>query len=242
VTDERATIDDEQIKNTGREDHDEGKAGASGAEVVEGEIVEEEIKTDASEASEAPVSEVVEGEIVDEGMDDILSEMEVTKQEMQAIVDELAVLREDLDAARTQSEQYLDDLRRERAAFQNYKKRQQAEQVEMRQVAAAGVLTQILPILDDLERALGAIPEDETEQPWAQGIHLIQRKLHTTLESVGLVPITAEPGDPFDPFVHEAVTYEEHEGFDEGQIIAVVQKGYKLSERTLRPAMVRVAR
>jgi molecular chaperone GrpE len=217
VTDEKATIGDGKVKNPKREDRNEEKAAASAAKVVEGEIV-------------------------DEGMDGILSEMDETRREIQVIVDELGAVREELDAARAQSEQYLDDLRRERAAFQNYKKRQQAEQTEMRQVAAAGVLMQILPILDDLERALEAIPEDEAEQPWAQGIHLIQRKLHTTLESVGLVPITAEPGDPFDPFVHEAVTYEEHEGFDEGEIIAVVQKGYKLNERTLRPAMVRVAR
>ena len=235
-------MSDEKVRNPKRRDRNQEKAAAPAAEFVEGEIVEEEVKASAGGDSEAPVSEVVEGEIVDEGMDGILSEMDETQREIQVIVDELEALREELDAARGQSEQYLDDLRRERAAFQNYKKRQQAEQTEMRQVAAAGVLTQILPILDDLERALGAIPEDEAEQPWAQGIHLIQRKLHTTLESVGLVPITAEPGDPFNPFVHEAVTYEEHEGFDEGEIIAVVQKGYKLNERTLRPAMVRVAR
>jgi molecular chaperone GrpE len=62
------------------------------------------------------------------------------------------------------------------------------------------------------------------------------------LEAAGVVPVEAEPGQPFDPFVHEAVTYEEDEDCQEGEIIAVVQKGYTLNQRTLRPAMVRVAK
>ena len=101
---------------------------------------------------------------------------------------------------------------------------------------------QILPILDDMERALKAIPSDQADQPWAEGILLIQRKLQMVLENMCVVPIEADSGQPFDPFIHEAVTYEENEDYDEGQIIAAVQNGYKLGKRTLRPATVRVAK
>ena len=183
--------------------------------------------------TEAPL-EVIEGEIVEEEAGVV--------EEGEEELDELAVLRQQLEAAQAQADEYLDDLRRERAAFQNYKRRQENERTELRQLAMAGLLIQILPVLDDLERALDAVPEDQSTQAWVEGIVLIQRKLQVILESIGVAPVEAQPGQPFDPFVHEAVTYEEQEDYQEGEIIAVVQQGYKLGERTLRPAMVRVAK
>jgi molecular chaperone GrpE len=182
--------------------------------------------------AEASATEVLEGEIVDE-------DEEASAEEE---IDELTALGREMEQTQAQADEYLDDLRRERAAFQNYKRRQENERAELRQMAMASLLTQILPISDDLERALSAVPEEQSDQPWVEGIDLIQRKLRTTLESNGAIPIEAEPGQPFDPFVHEAVSYEENDSHQEGEIIDVVQKGYKLGERTLRPAMVRVAR
>jgi len=157
-------------------------------------------------------------------------------------VDELTALRQQLEAAEAQAEEYLDDLRRERAAFQNYKKRQEQERVEQRKMAQAHLLMQIFPILDDIERALESIPEEQMDEPWVKGFELIQRKLQNTVEGTGATLIKVEPGQPFDPFFHEAVSYEEHEALDEGEIIGVWQKGYKLGQRVLRPAMVRVAK
>jgi len=200
-------------------------------EPIEGFVREVE---DAGATDDKPAVEVIEGEIVEE-------ETEALEEEEEEI-DELATLRQQFEEAQAQADEYLDDLRRERAAFQNYKKRQENERSELRQTALAGVLIQILPIVDDLERALEAIPEDQADQPWVGGVALIQRKLLTTLEGFGVVPVEAEPGQPFDPFVHEAVSYEEHEDHQEGQIIAIVQNGYTLGQRTLRPAMVRVAK
>jgi molecular chaperone GrpE len=186
--------------------------------------------TNVEPAMEISTTEVLEGEIVE------------IEEGVAEEPDEVTTLRQQLEEAQAQADEYLDDLRRERAAFQNYKRRQENERAELRQMATAGLLMQILPILDDLERALAAFPEDQADQPWAQGVDLIQRKLQTTLEGIGVVPVEAEPGQSFDPFVHEAVSYEENDDHQEGEIIDVVQNGYKLGERTLRPAMVRVAK
>jgi molecular chaperone GrpE len=198
-------------------------------EPVEGFVREVE---DVGAADDEPAVEIVEGEIVEDETEALVEEE----------IDELTALRQQLEEAQAQVDEYLDDLRRERAAFQNYKKRQENERAELRQTVLASLLIQILPIVDDLERALEAIPEDQVDQPWVGGVALIQRKLWAILEGFGIVPVEAEPGQPFDPFVHEAVSYEEHDDHQEGQIIAVVQKGYTLGQRTLRPAMVRVAK
>jgi molecular chaperone GrpE len=157
-------------------------------------------------------------------------------------VDERTALRQQLKEAEAQAQEYLDDLRRERAAFQNYRKRQEQEQVEQRKMAQANLLMQLFPILDDIERALESIPEEQADEPWVKGFALIQRKLQTTVEGTGATLIKVEPGQPFDPFFHEAVSYEDHEDFKEGEIIGVWQKGYKLGKRVLCPAMVRVAK
>jgi molecular chaperone GrpE len=219
VTEEQTRIEDEPRAESMRDDESENELQspdeALTVEAVEGEIVEEAPQERAEAVSEA------------------LEEEEV---------DELQALREQLEAVQAQADEYLDDLRRERAAFQNYKKRQENERAGLWQSAVSSFLVQILPILDDLERALDAVPEDQADQAWVEGVLLIQRKLQTTLEGTGVVPIEAEPGQSFDPFVHEAVSYEENEDYGEGEIIAVVQNGYQLGERTLRPAMVRVAK
>lgn len=216
MTEEQSRIEDEPIVDFIREDDDD-----SATEVIEGEVVE------------APT------DFVDEDLEIIEIEEEGTAEEE---VDELESLRQQLDAAQAQADEYLDDLRRERAAFQNFKKRQENERAELRQIVVSSFVIDILPIVDDFERALDAVPDEQAEQPWIEGIQLIQRKLRTVVESTGVVPITVEPGQLFDPFLHEAVSYEENEDYSEGEVIAVVQKGYQLGTRTLRPAMVRVAK
>ena len=211
---------------------------------LEGEPIESRARdTDvAGEIDAEPAVEVIEGEIVEEMMaepaDDTLEAVEEEQEE----IDELSAVRQQMEEAQALADEYLDNLRRERAAFQNFKKRQESERAELRQMALSSLLMQILPIVDDFGRALAAAPEDQSDQPWIEGIALIQRKLQTTLEAVGAVPVEAGPGEPFDPFVHEAVSYEEHKDYQQGEIIAVVQNGYTLGHRTLRPAMVRVAK
>jgi len=161
--------------------------------------------------------------------------------ELEAPDDPVAALRSELDAARAQADEYLDQWRRTAAQFSNYKKRVEKEQAEFTKMANAALITRLLPIVDDFERAFQTLPPGLTNMTWIEGIALIQRKLQMLLEQEG-VEVIETKGKTFDPLLHEAVTYEEAEGFEEGQIIAEVQKGYKMGDRVLRPSLVRVAK
>ena len=155
--------------------------------------------------------------------------------------EELEELEKELEKARAQASEYLDGWQRAQAEFSNYKKRQESERVHMMSRAAASLLRKLLPVVDDFERAVATLPPGLREITWLEGVFLIKHKLDAVLESEGVKPIVAE-GQMFDPCYHEAVTYEEAPGFQDGQIIGEVQKGYILSERVLRPALVRVAK
>ena len=137
----------------------------------------------------------------------------------------------------TQTDEYKDGWQRSVADFQNYRRRMEAEKAETYQTAIGSVIKRYLPILDDLERALASRPADLA---WADGIELIYRKLQSILDAEGLKRIEAE-GQMFDPHFHEAILQELSENYTSGQIIAVVQNGYMLGDRVIRPAQVRVA-
>src|SRR5947209_6864863 len=105
--------------------------------------------------------------------------------------------------------QYLDALQRERASFINYRRRSEQERAETIQFAAASLIKKLLPVVDDFDRALAAIPEEERKNnKWVEGVELIARKLHNILEQEGVQPIEAL-GQPFDPNLHEAVAFED---------------------------------
>ena len=155
--------------------------------------------------------------------------------------DELQELREKLEQAEAQAAEYLDGWQRTQAEFSNYKKRQEAERAQVMQLANMTVLRKMLPVIDDFERALVTLPDHLKRLTWCEGILLIKSKLDAILESEDVKPIETE-GQVFDPYYHEAVTYEEAEGHDDGQIIGEAQRGYMIGERVLRPALVRVAK
>lgn len=140
-----------------------------------------------------------------------------------------------------QAAEYLEGWQRARAEFSNYKKRVDRELQDAYSRAAGDVITRYLTILDDLERALQDVPKDEKTANWAQGIDLIYRKMKAMIEAEGVEVIEAE-GQPFDPNLHEAISHEESEELKGGYIIDVVQQGYRMGDRVLRPAMVRVAK
>jgi len=152
-----------------------------------------------------------------------------------------AALQAELDDARRQADEYLDQLQRTAAQFSNYKKRIDREQTEFTRLASANLLTRLLPVLDDFERAFETMPPQLVAATWTEGLALIYRKLQLILQQEEVEIIETE-AQAFDPRLHQAVTYEEADGFGEGQIIAEVQKGYRIGERVLRPSMVRVAR
>jgi len=162
-------------------------------------------------------------------------------QEAEVLQQEVEALRQQLAGQQAKAEEYLDGWQRARAEFANYKKRVEREQSQAYQMAAGSILKRYLEVIDDLERALKNRPKQGEGQAWASGIELIYNKLLAFLENEGVKQFQAE-GQSFDPNFHEAVTSEASDQHTSGQIIEVLQQGYLLGERVLRPAMVRVAR
>jgi molecular chaperone GrpE len=149
-----------------------------------------------------------------------------------ALADEIVELRKERDGLH-------DRLLRQAAEFDNYRKRIDRERRESAQYAAAEVLQDVLPIIDDFERAL------QTDAPGAesyrQGLQIIHRGLMDLLRKRGVTPIEAV-GTDFDPQVHQAVSYEEDPRRRDGEVIEEFRRGYRLGDRLLRPAMVKVAK
>ena len=156
-------------------------------------------------------------------------------------VDELRALRRELEEQKAKAAEYLDGWQRARAEFANYRKRIEKEQEDMIKSANGAFITRLLPVIDDFERAFQTLPLDLMSMTWLEGIALIQRKLQVLLEQEGVTVIEIE-GQFFDPTLHQAVTYEESEEHEGGQIIGEVQKGYKMGDKVLRPSLVRVAK
>ena len=149
-----------------------------------------------------------------------------------------APLEEQLARAKDDAQKYLANWQRAEADFQNYKRRTEQEREEGRRFSHASLIINLLPILDDFERAFGSLDTRLAGLSWFDGIYLIYRKLQQLLENAGVAPIEAE-GRDFDPRLHEAVAHIEG---DEGKVISQVQRGYKLHDRVLRPAMVVVGK
>ena len=150
-------------------------------------------------------------------------------------------LKADFEKARADACAHLEGWQRERAEFLNYKKRIDRENVQLNQTITGNVIKKYLVILDDLELALKNRPVQEDGVNWSEGIDLIVRKLQSILDSEGIERINQNKVQ-FDPNLHEAISNEENPNFASGEIIEVVRQGYKLGDRILRPAMVRVAR
>jgi molecular chaperone GrpE len=139
-----------------------------------------------------------------------------------------------LDAEKKKAAEYLASWQRTQADFINYKRRNEQERLEFNSFANAGLVRQILPVLDDMERALNAVPEEYAGEDWVEGVRLVERKFKTILEGQGVKPITAL-GETFDPNYHEALRQDKGK---EGIILEEIQKGYMLNDRLLRPARV----
>jgi molecular chaperone GrpE len=181
----------------------------------------------------------------DQALDEVVesAESETTDEiaSDKRLQEEIAALESDLAAARSQAEEYLDQWRRSAAEFQNFRKRQERERQEQIKLANAELLMRLLPVVDDLQRAIQHVPEDLEGNEWVNGVLLIERKLWSVLEQAGVQPIEAKPGAAFDPNVHDALMAEPSEEVETGHIIYELEPGYKLHERVLRPAKVVVA-
>lgn len=170
-----------------------------------------------------------------------LTEEEETKEETVEPSDELAALRQRLEEEQAKAAEYLDGWQRARAELVNARKRWERESAQTYANALADSAARLLSVIDDFERAIRTMPNNLSGLTWIDGILLIYRKLQTILEQQGVVPIEAEPGTPFDPTYHQAVTHEPHDTYEAGTVIGEFQKGYKLGDRIVRPALVRVS-
>ena len=155
---------------------------------------------------------------------------------------EVDEMKEKLHRSQQKEKENLESWQRERADFINYKKRIDREQEILQQNYKAELLKKYLVILDDLELAMRNKPE-EGEDPtnWIRGIELILRKFESINQNEGLKKIEAE-GQEFDPRYHQAISHEEDQNVESGKIIEVLQNGYMLGDRVIRPALVRVAK
>ena len=163
---------------------------------------------------------------------------DVVERDIEAVehdVEELVVRVAD---AETKRDEYLGDLQRLAADFDNYRKRALRDQEALVARAHERLVKELLPILDDLERALDAA-DIHDEATVVEGVRLVQRSLLSSLEREGLAEI--EAGGAFDPHVHEALLTQPGEGAEPGSVLQVVQKGYRLGDKVLRPARVVVA-
>ena len=150
--------------------------------------------------------------------------------------EDFAALQAELEASKAEVAEKQEELLRSFAEFSNYKKRIERDQVLRQKTMKSDIVKRFLPAMDDMLRALQNAPED----PWVEGIQLIYRKTEAVLEAEGITRIEAD-GAEFDPNFHEAIAQTPSDEHESGQVIEVLQQGYMLGERVVRPAMVRVA-
>ena len=168
-----------------------------------------------------------------------------SEAELLAAQAESRLLEDELRKAKSERQELHELVARRQADFENYRKRMERERGETYSRVAGEVARQILPVLDNLMRAVAAettVVSDESEEfsNFLHGVELIAKQLNGVLESLGVVPV-ATVGQPFDPHVHEAVATEQSDEFEPDTVTQEIQRGYRIGEKLLRPAMVKVA-
>jgi molecular chaperone GrpE len=146
-----------------------------------------------------------------------------------------------LAAEKERSGANLAGWQRAAADMANYRKRVEQDRSDVMKNANMDLVRRMLPVVDDLGRALQTVPEGLADQPWVEGVRLIERKFLAILEQEGVTPYDAL-GQVFDPVFHDAVTVEATDPANDGKVIGEIQKGYRFRERVLRPALVRVGK
>jgi molecular chaperone GrpE len=189
-------------------------------------------ETDAGEPVEDPTGEPLTEAPLDRetSLDEAPSEepLEITQDKISALADELELAREERD-------EYLESMRRMKAELENSRKRQEKERARLVQLASERLVRELLPVLDNLERAL------EVEGDIREGVRATREQLLTALEREGLTPVASD-GESFDPTVHEAVMGQPSDEHEEDTVIMTLERGYVLNGKPIRPAKVVVAK
>jgi len=134
------------------------------------------------------------------------------------------------------------DLQRNRADFENYRKRVESEKESARSIGKTQAVLKLLPVIDNIERAITHTPDDIKDNAWVKSVANLVKHLEKSLEGLDLKRIDAKPGDPFDPLCHEAIQFDEDSEGEHEVIAEELQSGYRLGGEVIRPAMVKVTR
>jgi molecular chaperone GrpE len=167
-----------------------------------------------------------------------MDEIEISPSKL---IGDIEALKAQLAESQARADEYLSGLQRERAEFNNYRRRTAEEREQMLGLAGEDLIRKVLAIADDFDLAIDNRPAELAGDGWVEGVAAIDRKLRALLESEGVSPIEAEAGTRFDPRAHEAIANVPGTGRAEGEIVELIRRGYRLRDRVLRPALVAVA-
>lgn len=223
---------EENKKETGQEKSQEEMVKEAVEEAKKAAADQENVETDKEETAEG--QEEAKEEDVKEGED-----TEETQQEKQG--DKKFFGRKNKkDKKDEKIEELTDKLTRQMAEFDNFRKRTEKEKSQMYEVGAKDIIEKILPVVDNFERGLAAVAEEDKEHPFMQGMDKVYKQLMTTLDEIGVKPIEAV-GQEFNPDFHNAVMHVEDENFGENMVAEEFQKGYTYRDSVVRHSMVKVA-
>lgn len=200
----------------------------------EAETEENEVEAEADSEEEAAGEEETTEEEAEDKEEDSEEATETGKS------DKKLFGKKKKDKKDEKIEELTDRLARSMAEFDNFRKRTEKEKSQMYEVGAKDIIEKILPVIDNFERGLGAVKEEEKEDPFVQGMEKIYKQLITTLEGIEVKPIEAV-GQPFDPNFHNAVMHVEDENLGENIVAEEFQKGYMYRDSVVRHSMVKVA-
>ena len=214
---------------------------------IEEELVEEAMKAEDAGSVEKEIEkgekEAAETEACAEDAAEEKTGEEEPAEEKQAEPEKKVFFgkkKEKKDPKDSKIEELTDRLQRNMAEFDNYRKRTEKEKSAMLEIGARDIIEKILPVVDNFERGLAAVPEEDKGAPFAEGMEKIYKQLMKTLEDAGVKPIEAV-GQPFDPNFHNAVMHIDDESLGENTIAMELQKGYTYRDTVVRHSMVQVA-
>lgn len=192
------------------------------------------------ESEESLDNEKVENDTVDEAVEENVTDAEDTEQVQDDDKKGFFKKKDKKDKKDIQIEELTDKYRRTMAEFDNFRKRTEKEKSAMYEIGARDIIEKLLPVVDNFERGLATIPEEDKSNPVAEGMEKIYRQFTKMLEDAGVKEIEAE-GKEFDPELHNAVMHVEDDSFGENVVAEVLQKGYTYRESVVRHSMVKVA-
>ncbi|HKM21325.1 MAG TPA: nucleotide exchange factor GrpE [Lachnospiraceae bacterium] len=205
------------------------------------DIMEEEFEDTAEDIVADKINREAE-ELLKKAQEDVVEEQaEAENQDKpeEKIKKSFGKKKEKKDKKDEKIEELTDQVKRQMAEFDNFRKRTEKEKSTMYEVGAKSVVEKILPVVDNFERGLQTIPEEDAGTPFAEGMQMIYKQLMTSLEQIGVTPIEAV-GEEFNPELHNAVMQVESDEFESGVVAQELQKGYKYRDSVVRHSMVGV--